>query len=414
MVGLNAAHFLASTSWLFELVFTGVCWPLVLATCIVQLAPVASLTRRSLRSSPWLSLVHFYQDTVAFFHLPSLVIDTDLDGLVTVRGVSFSILDLSLEFHGIEVGLDLGSGHEISIHTDSVVIKLFRNIAIDEIYGVHWFNGDVRDHSSIKAGATESREALSGAKPPQSKRELIKRRTFPRLEEASSAEAQDPSTNRILPKLQGDGPATAPLRSYGDQEAGKRYEDVLLRLRQTNRLYKSRERVNRAKGHSQDDHNAQMNDSPETRAAVCADLRNTRPPMSKPTGRISLSKTAAALEPVNRFLDKIPVVVRASVSRASLWLLGQSHPVACPAICFSAGGVYLGDDLLNNKLFSRYAAGDARIEQLKSEVTNWLSTADLYLDFANLRGHASVPLRLTSDIQCEVHLEQAHSKALSS
>jgi hypothetical protein len=49
-------------------------------------------------------LMHFYRDKVAFFHLPSLVIDTNLDGLVTVRGLTFSILDLSIELHGIEVG----------------------------------------------------------------------------------------------------------------------------------------------------------------------------------------------------------------------------------------------------------------------------------------------------------------------
>ena len=42
---------------------------------------------------------------VAFFYLPSLVIDTDLDGLVTIRGITFSILDLTIELHGIEVGL---------------------------------------------------------------------------------------------------------------------------------------------------------------------------------------------------------------------------------------------------------------------------------------------------------------------
>ena len=48
--------------------------------------------------------MHFYRDKVAFFSLPSLVIDIDLDGLVTIRGVTFSILDLTIELHGIEIG----------------------------------------------------------------------------------------------------------------------------------------------------------------------------------------------------------------------------------------------------------------------------------------------------------------------
>jgi hypothetical protein len=102
LAALNAAHLLASTSWLFHLAFAVVCWPLVAVTCIVQYAAVSSFTRHRLRS--WLKYVHFYRDKIAFFYLPSLVIDTDLDGLATVRGVTFSILDLTLELHGIEIG----------------------------------------------------------------------------------------------------------------------------------------------------------------------------------------------------------------------------------------------------------------------------------------------------------------------
>jgi hypothetical protein len=102
LAGLNAAYFLASTSWLFHLAFAAVCWPLVVVTCIVQYATVSSFTRNRLRS--WLKLMHFYRDKVAFFYLPSLVIDTELDGLVTIRGITFSILDLTIELHGIEVG----------------------------------------------------------------------------------------------------------------------------------------------------------------------------------------------------------------------------------------------------------------------------------------------------------------------
>lgn len=102
LVALNGFYVLASTSWLFHLAFAAVCWPLIGVTLIVQYAAVSSFTRGRLRS--WLKLAHFYRDKIAFFHLPSLVIDTDLDGLVTIRGLTFSILDLSIQFHGIELG----------------------------------------------------------------------------------------------------------------------------------------------------------------------------------------------------------------------------------------------------------------------------------------------------------------------
>lgn len=110
LAGLNVAYLLASTSWLFHLAFATLCWPLVAITCLVQYAAVSSFTRGRLR---WLlKLVHFYRDKVAFFDLPSLVIDTDLDGMMTVRGITLNLLDMSIELHGIEVGKCL-----LTIHT---------------------------------------------------------------------------------------------------------------------------------------------------------------------------------------------------------------------------------------------------------------------------------------------------------
>ena len=99
---LNAVFLLASTSWLFCLLFTAGCWPLIGLTCLVQYAAVSSYTRGKLRRT--LNHVHFYRDQVALFYVPSLVIDTGLDGLVTLRGLTISLLDLTIELHGLEVG----------------------------------------------------------------------------------------------------------------------------------------------------------------------------------------------------------------------------------------------------------------------------------------------------------------------
>jgi hypothetical protein len=99
---LNAAYLVASTSWLFCLLFAAACWPLIALTCHVQYASVSSYTRAKLRRT--LRNVHFYRDRVALFYTPSLVIDSGLDGMVTVRGVTISLLDLSVELHGIEIG----------------------------------------------------------------------------------------------------------------------------------------------------------------------------------------------------------------------------------------------------------------------------------------------------------------------
>lgn len=63
---------------------------------------VSSFTRGRLRAL--LKFAHFYQDRIAFFGVPSLVLDSGVEGLVTIRGITFSILDLSVEIHGVEIG----------------------------------------------------------------------------------------------------------------------------------------------------------------------------------------------------------------------------------------------------------------------------------------------------------------------
>jgi hypothetical protein len=303
--------------------------------------------------------------------------------------------------------MDLGSGHELSIHSDAITIKLFRQIAIDEVYGVHWFTGDSpnpeagREH---RADSHTDSHSDKGTHSPKSKRDLIKEKFFPSIEESSAASQRDYVKDRILPRAEDErrysesdvnnaNVAGARRPSRGDVEAEQRYDDVLLGLRQSNRLYQSRARVRISHGNGKH----QTDESPDTRAAVCADLRSTRPPMSKPSGRIPVSKLIEMFEPITRLIDKIP-----SALRVTLWLLSQSHPVTCPSICFSACGAYLGDELLN-KLFRRHAADDKRIDELKDQVTNWLSAADVYLDFARVRGRGSVPLRTSNDIRVELN-----------
>jgi hypothetical protein len=267
---------------------------------------------------------------------------------------------------------------------------------------VHWFTGDNSRAQSREQRADSHTDDIHS---PQSKRDVIRDKFFPSVEETPASSQQDYVKDRVLPRWQDEkrdgsddyhrplvGKARRP--SPSDVEAEQRYEDVLLELRQSNRLYQSRARVKIAHGNIDGDR--QTDNDPDTRAAVCADLRNTRPPMSQPSGRIPISKLIRLFRPINRILDKVPSVVR-----VILWLLTQSHPVTCPSICFSACGVFLGQELLS-KLFRRHTADDNRIEQLKSEVSSWLSAADIYLDLARMRARTSVPLRTTNDIRAEL------------
>lgn len=48
--------------------------------------------------------LHFTRDTIAFFDLPALEIDTDVSGLFVVRGVSISLSSLTIVAYGLELG----------------------------------------------------------------------------------------------------------------------------------------------------------------------------------------------------------------------------------------------------------------------------------------------------------------------
>lgn len=47
---------------------------------------------------------HFIRDKLALFDLPALEIDTDVEGLLVIRGVTISFSTLTVIAHGIELG----------------------------------------------------------------------------------------------------------------------------------------------------------------------------------------------------------------------------------------------------------------------------------------------------------------------
>lgn len=115
--------------------------------------------------------------------------------------------------------------------------------------------------------------------------------------------------------------------------------------------------------------------------------------MTPTDNHFTLSQLKDLFRPLKCLFDKIPVVFR-----FLLWLMSQSHPLRCPSICLSVSGHYLSSNL-TNKLFDKHAGKSDRIDQLRQQVSHWLSDSDTYLDFANLRGRSHVPLRTEDPIR---------------
>jgi hypothetical protein len=127
---LNLVYAIASTSWLLYGTFMIGCYPAIFLTCLFQFNAVADVVRRILRSI--LKQLHFVNDKVAFFDIPALEIDTDVAGLMVIRGLDISWSTLTIVAHGVEVGIKLSSDLELAIQTEKVTIPLFRRIEISD------------------------------------------------------------------------------------------------------------------------------------------------------------------------------------------------------------------------------------------------------------------------------------------
>ena len=99
---LNLTYVVASTSWLLYDCFVIICYTLIPLTCLSVFPSAASLGRGVSRKL--LRKLSFTDHGIAYFHPPALHIDTEVDGIFVVRGITVNLAKLRVEAHGIEVG----------------------------------------------------------------------------------------------------------------------------------------------------------------------------------------------------------------------------------------------------------------------------------------------------------------------
>lgn len=399
---LNAIYAVASTSWLLRIVFSIICWPLVVATSIAQYVLISSFTRAKLR---WLlHQMHFYRDKVAFFSFPVLIIDAEISGFVAVEGVTASLLNLSIEFHSIDIGmcafqlmivdhtlalfqdlheaqanecagLNIGQGHEIHAHTDSLEIKLFRRIAISEIFAAHKCPEDEKETPCEVDGdqthLSDENRIVEG-----------------NIRHEDSMKQQDGATTDVkvpVPKSTKDWTQN---RALGDEDAELRYADILKDIRTGGGLYQMRERLRNV------DREDEYTDI-ELRAMLCTELRRTGLSPPRHSKRITTSKLATLFPEPNIF-EYVP-----SAMRALLWLASHTHPIDCPSICVAGSGHWL-NSMLSHLIFRRHPTDDQRIRELEREISEWLSVGEYCVDLADITALGQVPLRSVYNIKAEI------------
>ena len=99
---LNLIYAVCATSWLLRIFLTSLVYPSIFLTCLLQFDFAAALARKYLRLL--LKQLTFTRDKIALFNLPAMEIDTEVDGLLVIRGLTIQLSSLTVIAHGIELG----------------------------------------------------------------------------------------------------------------------------------------------------------------------------------------------------------------------------------------------------------------------------------------------------------------------
>jgi hypothetical protein len=225
-------------------VFAAGCYSAIGLTCLFQFSFASDFARKTLRKL--LKGLHFIDDKIAFFEIPALEIDTEVDGLMVIRGVTFSISTLSFMVHDVELGIKLSDDMELAIQTERVEVKLFRGIWIGDCF------------ANIKGGKYEMTFGELEGKTQDADGDQVFMEGTPLLKAASwsSTELGGPEmgkprvvkmTEKITDeKKPKDSSATGALEnmktlSPDNEKASERYSEMLKYISESSTIHEARE-----------------------------------------------------------------------------------------------------------------------------------------------------------------------------
>ncbi|KJX94842.1 hypothetical protein TI39_contig4155g00003 [Zymoseptoria brevis] len=388
---LNVIYAVCSTSWLLHVFFSVACWPLLFITCLSQFPIVSDLARRTLRKTLREYPSHFIRDKIALFNLPALEIDTDVDGLMVIRAVTFSLSSLSLVAHGIEIGIKLANDIELAIYVDEVTVNFFRRIDIGDVY------------ANVKGG---NAEMTFGAMDDPVDDSMSETSIFiddtPLLRAASIGAAGLRDRPKLRESLTGGVSYMAdssPQKGFEgvrtlspDEElADKKYQELMTEIRTTSAIYQSRASVRQKaktiiKGFT-------LDNEKDLRAAICAELHAV-PSISHPPKRSVKVTTLQTMssESTRRFLHRLPFLLRALLSPLSYF-----HPIGIASINAAGSGHWVSA-LLQQKVFRRHTEHNMELRKLWRRLSEWLKDANFCFQLADIEALGQVPWSTSFDI----------------
>ena len=385
LVTFNLLYAISSTSWLFYAAFAAGCYPFIGITCVIQFDPVSRSVRKRLRQV--LKQLHFTRDKIALFNLPALEIDTDLDGLFVIRGISISLSSLTVVAYGIELGLKLADEIELAMCAEEVRIPLFRRVEVGHVYGSvkggkpELFFGDLDDQGdtadddiSVLGETPLLRAATLGAEGYSRRPKLLESLSGNVLMRDSSAKAGFDSIKALSPD---------------EDEAEKQYLAMLQEIKISSVVYEAKAKLKSKAGPEAEF----LVDSKDTRAAVCAEMRNM-PSIAHPPSRSVRVTTLQRLAPphIRRFMQRMPFLYRLLLAAVSYF-----HAVSIKSINVAGSGQFTAH-MLQQQVFKHYATDNSEIRRLERRIKHWLADANFCLQLGGIDGTGQVPLSATYDI----------------
>ncbi|CAG5175304.1 uncharacterized protein ALTATR162_LOCUS8042 [Alternaria atra] len=415
---VNLVYAVCATSWLLYWVFWAFCWPVLFVTCLFQFDAPAALARRTLRKT-FLRDLHFINDQVAFFDLPALEIDTEVKGLFVIRGVTLSLSTMTLVAHGVEAGIKLSDDIELGIQVDKVVVPLFREITVDDVYanvkGGDWevTFGDVQygvpepddDDSVVVTNTAILRAATmkggANGRPADMVRNLTAGKIPTEAEDTASAFS---SVKKISPD---------------EERAHTKYKDLVRYINDTSAITKAKQQLVEASkardeaGSTDDEKDPKdakrskeepgvrldIDNMDDFRAAICTQIHGQPSIPHPPTKSIRVSTLRKTSYPnVKKFLHRLPFLYRLMLSPICYF-----HPVKFKSITAAGSGKWF-TALMQQYFFKHYSSQDAEIRRLEARISAWCADANFAVELGPMASEASFPINTNYNIQTHLKI----------
>ena len=400
LLTIHATYAIAATSWLLYWVWLAGCYPIILVSCIFQFSMASNILRQGLRYT--LGQLEFIHDKIAIFDLPALEIDTEVDGLMVVRGLTISFSSLTAIAHGVEVGIKLSEDMELALLCDKVTMSFFRRIDVEDVYA----NIKGGEYEMTFGSLARDERDPNGASFMMSDSPMLRRATLTGL-------APSPKKVTMAAKMtNGDAPADADADEgfeqaetlgLNDRKAQEKYQETIEWIEETSPIQQGIKIMSQVINSrpTNDGKTFDPKNERDMRAAVCSYLHDNSPSIPHPPQRSVRVTTLQNLSSprVRAFLHRLPMLLRILLN-----ILAYFHPVNISSITAGASGRWI-QTMLKEHVFQQYGSQDSEVRRLEAKVLGWLADADFVLELGQFFGTSQVPFRTIYNIICNLSLD---------